>query len=522
MRKIASPGFRTIGRRQFLERAGAAAGGGLLVAGSPWSAWAAPGAGPKHGGRLRMAHPTDLANFDPYYVVEDNFFMQRALYDSLARHDEHMTPVPQVAEAWEAAKDGKSVRIKLRKGVLFHSGREVEAADIAFSISHVQDKKNGSQFLTLFNLIADVETPDKSTVVVRFRRPYPAMFDLLNLTFVLDKDAAADLKAKPAGSGPFVVESWQPGNQLILARNPRYWDAPRPYLDRVVQRVIPDPRSLVTSLQAGDTDLVWDFPLALYVPLQRDPRVKVDPGLIGNNYYDITLNVTREPFTNKLFRQAINYAIDREQFVKTVLFGTAPATSIPFPNYSIAYFKDLDTRYTYDLDKAKALIQQARLSGASFTALASAQVLPAFVSLAQILQASLKKIGINMTIENLESARYWERDHASDFQMLMHNFGRANLDPDTSLGTTVAWRPNGNIGKFSSPVYAQLVTEAGSVTDITQRKGLYRKIVEIILDECWDIPVAASPLPYAMTKKVEGFSYDRSGIPVLQNVWFNT
>ena len=514
---------RGVTRRELLRRTGTAAGAAVLSSSRGWfagvlspaTARAASATAPRGGGTLKMGRPTDVANFDPFYVVEDNFSMERTLYDSLARYDPHGRLIPQLAESWEPSKDGLSLRVTLRNGAVFHSGREVRASDVAFSVRHAQEKRAGSQLRVLYNLVTDVETSDERTAVLRFRRPYPAMLDLLELTYVLDEQVATDLKAKPAGSGPFMVESWQPGNELVLKRNPHHWDAPRPYLDGVIQRAIPDAQSLVAALQAGDVDLIWNYPLPFYTQLKRDSRFRVDSGITGANYYDVTLNVTRAPLTNKLVRQAINHAIDRKQFVETVLYGAVTPTQVPFPSYSIAYFRELADRYPYDLDKAQALLAKAGVSSVSFSAVASAQVLPGFVPLAEIMQASLKKIGITMTIMNLEAARYWDLDHSSNFQMLMHNYGRANLDPDTTLGTTVAWRPGTNIGKFSDPKYAQLVTQAGSATNPTVRKTLYRKIVEIILDECWDLPIAAVPSPWAMAQRVKGFAYDRSGYAIL-------
>lgn len=540
---------QVIGRRGFLRWTVSLAGAGLLLsacqaapAPAPTAPAAAPTAGtspspqsaaspaaapasavasgaPKSGGTLTLASPADVANFDPFYLVQNNTLSQRALYDSLILYDQQMKPVPQLAQSWKAAADGKSIEIKLRPGVKFHSGREVQASDVAYSVNYVKDKKHGSQLVSMFQVIDKVETPDSSTVVFQFSRPYPAVFDLLYFLFVLDQSAATNLKAKPAGSGPFVFGSWEPGNQLTLKRNPHYWDAPRPYLDQAVFRAIPDKSSLVTSLQSGDVDLIWNFQLSQYVQLAKDPKLKVDHGLIGATYYDLTFNVTKEPFTDKRVRQAINFAIDREQFVKTVLYGASVPTDLPFPPYSIAYSKDLDQKYTYNLDQASSLLKAAGKQNLSFAAIASSQEDPESVALAQIIQASLKKIGVAMDLQDLESARYLALDHASNFQMMMHTFGRSNTDPDTLIGGAIVWRSKGNITKYSSAEYTKLTDEAGSTTDVAKRKSLYRQVAQIMLDDCWDIPVAAGPQPYAYAAKVQGFAYDRSNTPLLQKVW---
>jgi peptide/nickel transport system substrate-binding protein len=490
----------------------------LAVTATPASARAGA-ATPKSGGALTMAQKADISNFDPFYLVQNNSFMHGALYDSLITYDDKMNPIPRLAESWELAKDGQSIQIKLRKGTSFHGGREVEASDVAFSIGYVQDKKHGSQLIDLFAPVTKVDTPDKYTLVLTFNRPYPAVFDMLNFLYVLDKDGAENLKAKPAGTGPFVFDSWEPGNQLVVTKNKSYWESGKPYLDKLVMRAIPDQSSMVASVRSGGVDLIWNFQLSQYVELQKDDKLKVDPGLIGATYYDMTFNVTRDPVKNKLVRQAINYATDREQFVKSVLYGVSQPTNLPFPTYSIAYSKELDQHYTYDLDKAKALLKQAGMESLSFTAIASSQIQPESVALAQIIQASLKQIGVNMTVQNLEAARYLDLDHKSDFQMMMHTFGRSNTDPDTLLRGAIVWRAKDNVSKFDSADYAKLVDQAGSTVDPEKRKALYQQVAAIIVDECWTIPVAAAPLPYAYTKKLQGFAYDRQGDVVPANMW---
>jgi peptide/nickel transport system substrate-binding protein len=510
LRGAASTTIRTT-RRRFMLQAGALAAAEWF--GGRRTAWAAPA---RRGGTLRMAQAADIANFDPFYTVPNSDFMYRSLYDSLIRLDAHGKAMPQLAESWTLASDGKSVDIKLRRGVKFHSGRELDASDVAYSVKFVQNPHHFSQLSKLFLPISEFEVHDKYTLTMHLSRPYAAILDPLNALFVLDKENAGDLKSKPAGSGPFLLENWEPGNQLTLVRNPAYWDASHVYLDRVVMRAIPDPTSLVTTLQAGDVDVVWNFPLSLYSALQRDTRLTVALGVLTANVFDLALNVKRPVFTKKLFRQAINYALDRNQVTKTVLYGVVQGTQLPFPSFSIAYFSDLD-HYRYDLATAKALVEKAGMQGASFTAIASDQIIPGSVALGQVLQASLKQIGVNMVVQNLESARYNQYDHTSNFDMMIHAFGGVGwTDPDSQLNGAIVWWPTEkNITGFYSPRYSELVAAAGATTNLARRKALYRQIDEIILDEAWDIVVTPDPQPWAWSRKVQGFSYDIANYPVL-------
>jgi len=512
VRSAKLPRAARIGRRVLLAGAGVLASTVWLGSGSRASAQ-----NQGSGGTLTVGQASDVANFDPFYTILSNNFMFRGLYDSIVVIDANGRVTPQLAESWSFGKDARSITLRLRKGVRFLSGRELDSSDVVYSVKFVQDPNHFSQLHDLFVPIVDMQTPDKYTVVMNFAGPYPGIMDPLNSLYVMDKENATDLKAKPAGTGPFVLEQWEPGHQVVLARNKNYWDAGRIYLDRIIVRVIPDPTSLGAAIQAGDVDLIFNFPLEQYVGLQRDPRLQVSAGSTGATAYDLALNVKRPVFSNKLMRQAMNYALDRQQFVNAVLYGLVPPRSLAFPSYSIAYAKDLDSMYTYNLEKARALVKKAGMDGASFTAIASDQATPGTSELGQVLQASLKEIGISMTVQNLEAARYLELDHASNFDMMLHVYGGVALtDPDTILTGTIVWRPDKNVTNYSSAEYSTLVKQGGSTVDVAERKRIYRQINVLALDECWDIPVASAPAPWAFRQKIRGFTYDVANYPIYQ------
>lgn len=512
-------------RRQFLSgllASGAAALGSevLSVRSHANAASSLPAGSPVRGGTFTIAETTDIDSFDPFYVVENNYTILRALNDTLTRYNDKLEPQPELAESWELAKDASSITLKLRRGVRFHSGREMTAEDVLFSITHVQDKKHGSQLIDLFQPITKVTAQDKYTVTLEFPRPYVAIFDALDLLSVLDSSTAADLKEKPAGCGPFVLVDRVPGDRVTLKRFDGYWRRDQPYLDQLIHRTIPDAASLVASLRAGEVDLIWKPPLPVYQQLKRQPGIKTDPGLIGDSGLDISMNVSRKPFTDKRVRQAINWATDRERLVKTILYDAVPVSDLPFPPYSPAYFPDLAHRYRFDLERAKRLLTEAGYgSGLQISAITSGQQWPTSVALAQIVQESLARIGVRLQLQDLDPAAYYERDHSSNFDMMFHSFGRANKEPVTLFGGAIVWRPKNNVTTFSSPQYSDLIAKAGAEVDRIKRRDLYRQIDGIILEECWTVPVAFQPRPWAMSSRVQNFAYDRQNVPLLQQIW---
>jgi len=479
-----------------------------------------PAGSPVKGGTLTIAETTDIDSFDPFYQVENNVSTMRAFTDTLVRYNEKLDPQPELAESWQLASDAKSITLKLRQGVKFHSGREMTADDVLFSLKHVQNKANGSQLIDLFKAITGATAADAHTVTLSFNQPYVAVFDALDVFFVLDSAKATDLKKQPAGSGPFILSDRVPGDRAVLKRFDGYWRKGQPFLDQVIHRSIPDESSLVASLKAGEVDIVRQPPLQQFQQLRSQSGIKTDPGLIGDSGVDIAMNVTKKPFDDKRVRQAMNWATDRAQWVKTILYDASPISDLPFPPYSTGYFDDLAHQYSYNLDKAKQLLTEAGYgSGLKIAAITSGQQWPSTVALAQIVQASLAQIGVQVTLQNLDPAAFYDRDHASTFDMMFHVFGRANKEPVTLFGGAIVWRPKNNVTLFSSPQYTDLIARANAELDVAKRKALYRQIDQIILDECWTVAAGFQPRPWAMRERVQNFAYDRQGVPLLDQMW---
>ena len=258
------------------------------------------------------------------------------------------------------AQDGKSVTIKVRPGVKFSNGKEVTAEDFNFSVERAKDPKVGSLFRPQASLVTKTEAPDKSTAVWRFDAPFPAIVDLLARQFIVSKETI-DLdnwKQRLIGTGPFTWEEWQPGERALWKRNANYYEKDLPYLDEVEVRSFGDANTMAANLESGQVDVIARLPMTEVARLKANNNLKVFQAPV-RLFYDVLLQSISAPFENKLLRQAINWGIDRERFVRTTLVGLAPATSQPFPSHSWAWFPELDKTYTFNLDKAKELMTQA-------------------------------------------------------------------------------------------------------------------------------------------------------------------
>jgi peptide/nickel transport system substrate-binding protein len=491
---------------------------------APTAAPAAPAGGqPKRGGRLVVGQVGDNSVFEPFIQQPTTFPFLENLFTSPIRYDAEIKPHPSLAESWQLSNDGKSISMKLRQGVKFNNGREVTAEDVNFSVDRAKDPKVGSLFRPQAMLVTRTENPDKYTAVWHFDSPFPGAFDLLARQWVVDKDNVNDndFKKRSVGSGPFIWTEWQPGEQALMKRNPDYWEKDLPYLDEIQVRSFGDANALAANLEAGAVDIIARLPTTEVARLKQNTTLQVFQPPV-RLFYDVLLQSIKPPFNNKLLRQAINWSIDRERFVRTSLAGLSQPTAQPFPPHSWAWFPELDKTYTFDLDKARDLVTKAGYpDGLDVTCMTVSARQKELRDLAQIIAADLAKINVRVKIEDVEPAVYDPRHLGGEFEMAMHNYGRANLDPSTMFRGAAAWHAGTGMTKFDTPDYRRLIEDAESSYEQAERKPKYKKLIEYIQDESFVIPVAPNPEFYVMRSRVQGFTTDGESNMSMRQTWLN-
>ncbi|MGH7321316.1 MAG: ABC transporter substrate-binding protein [Candidatus Rokuibacteriota bacterium] len=508
---------REVTRRQALALLGGAAAGLAVVPGS----MAQPAAGPpRRGGTLTYAHTQDVFVFDPGQLHLGNWPMFHSVYDSVVRLDEVLKPQPWLAESWEFGDGGRQLKLTLRKGVRFHSGREFTAEDVAFSVKHYQTAALAANIRPQALLIKGVKVDGPSTAILQFDNPNPVIFDTLDLLFIIDKDSYADIKRKGVGTGPFKFADWSPGDKVRLVRNPNYWKPGLPYLDELVIQVFPDQQGMVAALEAGRIDFV-DTPTPQdFLRVEKNKSfqaLKMRSALVANP----NINVENPKFANKYVRQAINHAIDRKRYVEIATLGLSEPICLPSPRTSWAYYPELEGRCKFDLELAKKLMAQGgAAAGFEAEAIVSTSSFPEGVVLAQIMRDDLAKIGIRLKIRDLESTEYTNiGDQARFPDIYIQLFGRSKKDPGSLFGTTVAFRPKTNIARFKSDEYANLVVDAASTVDQAKRKTLYRKLNEMLLEEAFSLAVAPRIDLFLLSGRVRNLRFSVDNMPYLGEVW---
>jgi peptide/nickel transport system substrate-binding protein len=320
---------------------------------------------PKRGGTLRVVTNSDLSTLNPYTISPVAFDTMWTVFDPLTRYDTQLKPQPMLAESWEVTPDQSQISLKLRKGVQFHTGRELTSDDVKWNIENV--KNPAAQALQLINMAnwwSVIETPDKYTLVLKSEVPRPALFDMLEYLNIVDPVTAQspEGKTKLVGTGPFMWGEWAQSDHQRYVRNPNYWQSGRPYLDELYVQVTRDAPAAALQFESGSVDAMINPPVRDLARLQLDPKYRALINKSTGQYFVVAFNTTQPPFDNKQVRQAFNHAIDRKRFADTVLIGTGEPRNLPWAPQSPAYDASKNTRYAYDPEKAKSLLAQAGLA----------------------------------------------------------------------------------------------------------------------------------------------------------------
>jgi peptide/nickel transport system substrate-binding protein len=450
---------------------------------------------PRVGGTLRAGSVGDPPSLEGHLFVSNNYETTGLVFDRLTQYDSKLQPQPMLAESWEISPDYQLIKLNLRKGVQWHSGRDFTSDDVKYNIVRAQDPKDGAgQFANQAKWFTNIDTTDKYTAILTTDQPRPLVFDFFEYFNMVDRETVEGPNAKTTtvGTGPFKFIEWVPGDHLAFAKNQNYWQTGRPYLDGVQARVARDPQAMVALFEGGSLDTMRSAPLADYARLKDDPAYQAVVHPNPGSYYCVAFNTLNAPFDNKTVRQALNYAIDRKRFVDTALYGVSQAQDLPWLPGSPAYEANKQDVYPFDTEKARTLLEQAGVSQIEmdilFTASAEANVLT------QIYQADLAKLGIKMNIKVLDTAAWLDQVNNRKYNgAYWSGASYGQLSPGTTFSGSKAWDPSNNNSGFKNDTYLRLVAAATSETEPAKQKQIYSQLNDLLLDESFVAIVAPSP-----------------------------
>lgn len=473
------------------------------------------------GGVLTRALTSEPTSMDPHGAANAGLnVVLPYLYDTLVTRQKDGKFVPFLAESWQVSQDGKSVDFKLRKDVKFQDGSPLTSAAVAYTFQRFKKVGDKSPIAANIKQIDKIQALDDYSVRFTFTEPNASVFGTLSMPYagILnpagEQNGGADLASKAMGTGPFKLAEWKKGVSITLTRNPDYSWGPAEvknkgpvYLDKLVFKIVPDSSTQMSALQAGDVDAIFVTEPSQLTLAQADKSLKIDPINLDSLIY-LGYNCAKPPYDDPKVRQALSYAVDKGDIVKTALGGLGIQAGTPLPPGLLGYDKSLESYgQSYDVAKAKSMLSEAgftqgsdgtwqkdgkKLGGKLLTSNRAPNE-----SIATLIQSQLKAIGVPMEIQQLDSSAVQKATTEGSFDLLLWRYDWN--DPDALniyLGSSRIRQTNRVF--YSNPQVDDLFAKGLTEFNVEKRAQIYGDAQKIILkDAPWQ------PLYYPM----EGLVY---------------
>ena len=542
-------GETRLARRTLVQR-GLALGAGIPAMGAI-SGWGHDGLqasvaraaqeSPRSGGRIVYGIENQLQpfNYNTPWVAE----AQMDIYERLLAIDPDGNLVPYLAESYEVAPDGLSVTLTLQPDKQFHNGDPVNAAAVKALFDHwISPDSDYAE--TFFVNIAEVEAPDDRTVVFRLNEPDSNVHYGLAYSFspiinmnVFEENPDEFGRSIVVGSGPFIFDQWE-GDSVTVVRNDAYSGPPpfvtnkgAPYLDAITYTWLPDQSTRTINLESGEFDIVEK-------PAPQDvARLEANPDIVVIKQPQTSLlylgfNFKREELLgDRRVREAIYRAVDRDVIIDRLLFGLATPAFSPVVPHDPDHWPEAETLYPYDLEAAKALLDEAgwvadgegRAKDGTPLALNLIIISNSEQELvAQVIQEQLRQIGIQVNIEVLDKGTHQQRQIDGDYDL---NFFRYTYDSAIQvlkiLYHSDTMPPNGaNWAFYSNPQADEHFVNFRSATTPEERSAAIMGVQQVLLEDVAMVPIYSPLGIWAMRTWVQGFVPNPQAIyPLHNDMW---
>lgn len=457
-------------------------------------------------GTLTWMYTVDNTSFDPDRITTNNSQMYLyPVYDSLVRVNAAGTPEAMLAKSWQLVDAGKTLELTLIDGWQYQDGTPFDAASVKANIERKKTLPRSYNAKALA-AVTGVDVVDPQTVRLRTEGGAGALVGILGGSAgMMMSPAAFDKPGEDinptGGSGAFRMSRYVPGSRVEYTAVPGYWDPDAVKVSKMVFLISGDDNARLNAVATGAADVTF-LRASMYQPAKDAGLVVCEAPSLSS--YNLTLNTKRSEFGSKEVRQAINHAIDREA-VKAVTNGfCAPAVQL-FPTFYFASNPDITPdRYAHDPAKAKELLAQAGLpNGFSF----SLEVinLSLYQQIAEVMQANLAEVGIQMSITPVEIAKL-----AEDFSVnktVDAQLSEQKAESDPSILTSSYYLADGfnNPGGFTTPEITRLNTEAMSGATAQDRAPVYAKLFDAVVEEAApNVVLCHLTTPFAMNTTVKG------------------
>ncbi len=452
---------------------------------------------------------------DPYYLnTRELVVIGHHVWDTLVIIDPRTAEIkPLLATKWNWINP-TTLELTLRKGVKFHSGKEMDADDEVYTLNHVSDKANAIANYALLSWIKSADKVDGNTVRINLNRPFPpALAYLGGLGFIMQKghydsapvkpDGKKDFGAvKPNGTGPYKITEVKPGDSILMVRNTDYFKdgfKGDSQISKIKFRTIKDGNTRVAELMTGAIDWLWD------VPKDQAERIKANPAIVVENaktlrvaylQFDATGVSGQKFFTDKRVRQAVAHAIDREAITKNLVGPASVVIHSACHPDQFACATDV-AKYAYDPAKAKALLKEAGFAdGFEFDIFAYRER-----EFTEAVIGDLVKVGLKPKLNYVQYTAFVENVHKGRTPIAHGTWG-SNSVPDVSA-ITAHFFLHGPDDLSKDPEVKKLIEEADAILDPEKRKAAWQKALARIASEAYWVPLFTYAKYYAFSKDLD-------------------
>lgn len=464
------------------------------------------------GGKLTFGLLRDPIGFDPHIAYgASSSSLQGNVYDLLVEYDLDGNLAGSLAEQWEISDDGLEYILNLRQGVTFHNGSEFTADDVIANFDRVLDEANSLARRTELANMESYEATDESTVTITMSNPYATLLSVfatpqMGIASKEWLESGVDPAREMNGTGPFMLDSFEPEVRYVLVKNPNYWKQGLPYLDEIEQLPIPDDNARMNALRSGEINFVEYVPWQNMAEIEQDSNYTLYKGF--DTYNIVRLNPNRPPLDSELVRQALNYAIDREAVIAVAFGGEGqPITSGLFPKDSPWYQPDLEGHWSYDPERARELLAEAGVDPSTVTLDFAVATISVHSDTAQVVAQQLEELGFTINIIQQDVPTLTERRATGDYQMMQDGLSLSYPDPDAySVYYDIGGSAYAAGVDYENQELADLLEQGRSELDPERRKEIYLEFERALLEEALWIYILHRPQAEASVAEVQGYA----------------
>lgn len=430
----------------------------------------------------------------------------RLIYSRLVEADENMQIHPGLAESWQQLDD-KTMQFKLRKGIKFHNGDDFTAEDVKFSFERMM---NSPRIAFVLPPIERIDIVDDYTVNIVTKTPFGPLLAHLShpaLGMVSKKlltENPEALKEKPIGTGSYKFKEWIYGDKLVLEKNEDFYDKNERGLKYIIFKNVVEASNRAIGLETGEIDIATPISSVDEENIKNNPKLQLltKPSI---SYTYIGMNMTKAPLNDIRVRKAINYAIDKQAIIDVILNGNGKIATSPIAP-GVFGFTDKTKNYEYNVEKAKELMKEAGYEN-GFTTSILVFSGEANTQTAEIVQAYLKEIGIDLKIEIVEVSAYWDMTERGVHNLFLGSWGVVTGDADYGLYAMYHSSAKGGAGNrdfYENEKVDELLDKAKTEIDPETRKKLYEEAQILIVNDAPDVMLYNRNLTVGAQKYIKG------------------